>query len=146
MLTAASTYTGNTTVLSGLLQLGNGGASGWLSTSSSLLLTGGTLGFDNTAGLVQGTNFSGGVISGSGSLLVSAGQVTLNQPNTFTGNIVINGGTLNANYANPGNHNGPSALGNLASGTAPSRSTAAAFFCTARPTLRAAEPRWMARL
>ncbi len=73
-------------------------------------MTGGTLGFDNTAGLAQGTNFSGGVISGSGSLLVSAGQVTMtNAANSFTGNIVINGGTLNANAT--GTAGGASVLG-----------------------------------
>ena len=109
-LSGANTYTGNTTILSGLLQLGNGGTTGVLSPSSTIVLTGGTLGFDNTAGLTQGTNFSSGAISGGGSLLVSAGQVTMtNAANSFTGNIVINGGTLNANAT--GTAGGASVLG-----------------------------------
>ena len=59
VLSGSNTYSGNTTILSGILQLGNGGT-GVLSPTSTILLTGGTLGLDNTAGLTQGTNFSTG--------------------------------------------------------------------------------------
>ena len=113
MLSGSNTYTGNTTILSGVLQLGNGGAERCVSPSSTILLTGGTLGFDNTAGLTQGTNFSSGEISGSGSLLVSAGMVTMNNAaNSFTGNIVVNGGTLNAaTSSTAGTAGGASVLG-----------------------------------
>ena len=52
------------------------------------------LALDNSGNLTQGTGFSSAVISGSGGLVVSAGSVTLNQLNAYTGGTVVNGGTL----------------------------------------------------
>ena len=48
VLTGANTYTGDTTVSEGTLDLGNGGTSGSISASSDLILAGGTLNYDRS--------------------------------------------------------------------------------------------------
>ena len=92
-LLAAESYSGPTTISAGSLQLGNGGGSGSLAAASTIT-DNGTLVFDNSGTLAQGTNFSTAAITGSGSLLVSTGSVSLNAYNTYTGGTVVNGGTL----------------------------------------------------
>ena len=54
ILTAAETYSGPTTVSAGTLQLNNGGTLNVAST----IIDNGTLAFNNSSGLTQGTNFS----------------------------------------------------------------------------------------
>ncbi len=95
-ITSACTYTGTTTISSGTLQLGNGGNSGSLSTStSSLIVNNGTLAFSRSDNIAQGTQFSGGAITGTGGLVQSGpGTVVLSANNTYTGATNVNGGVL----------------------------------------------------
>ena len=97
VLTAANTYTGNTYINGGTLQIGNNGTSGALSTSSAII-NNANLQFNRAdAVLVQGTNFANN-ITGSGSLTqAGSGTVTLNGANTYTGATTVNAGTLTLN-------------------------------------------------
>ena len=93
-LSGANTYTGPTTISLGTLQIGNGGTSGSLSTSSAIT-DNGVLAFNRTDSIAQGTAFSGAAITGSGALTqAGSGTLTLNAANAFTGNVVINAGTI----------------------------------------------------
>ena len=94
ILAGNNTYTGATTINAGTLQIGNGGATGSLSTSSAITVNG-TLAFNRTGDVVQGTNFSSASISGIGSLVQNgAGTLTLNAANTYSGGTTLNTGTL----------------------------------------------------
>ncbi len=93
VLTAASSYTGATTISAGTLQIGDGGATGSLSTSSALI-NNATLAFNRTDGVNQGTDFAS-VISGSGGVTqAGSGTLTLNGDNIYTGETNIRAGTL----------------------------------------------------
>jgi autotransporter-associated beta strand protein len=88
ILSGANTYTGNTTISGGTLQIGNGGSTGALSTSSAIV-NNGTLVFNRSSTIIGGTNFNN-VISGSGGvrqsgsgLLVFAGTQTYSGPTTI---------------------------------------------------------------
>ena len=113
-LTASNTYSGPTLISAGTLQLGNGGGTGTLNTASTIT-DNGTLAFNNSGTLTQGTNFSSAAITGSGGITqLGPGTLVLNNTgNSFTGNVVVSGGTLNAN-GNFASVNSPmtSALGN----------------------------------
>ena len=94
-LTAANTYTGATTISAGTLQLGNGVRRLASIAAASTIIDNGVLVFDNTTALVQGTNFSTAGISGSGSIVqISAGSLTLNAANSYTGGTILQAGTL----------------------------------------------------
>jgi autotransporter-associated beta strand protein len=85
----ADSFTGNVTILSGTLQLGNNGASGSISASSSVV-NDGTL----TINRSDTSTFSNS-ISGSGSFVTAgSGTLTLNGTNTYTGGTTISAGTL----------------------------------------------------
>jgi autotransporter-associated beta strand protein len=99
ILTGASTYTGNTTINAGTLQIGNGGATGSLSISSAITVNG-TLAFNRSDALTQGANFSIAAMTGTGSIIKNGtGNLTLNATNTYSGGTVLNSGTLNINNA-----------------------------------------------
>jgi len=105
-LSGACTYTGITTISGGTLQLGNFGATGALSVSSSIA-DNGTLAFARSNTVTQGTDFSNAVITGTGNLAQrGAGNLILNLVNVYSGsNTIAGGGTLSVaadNYLGTG--------------------------------------------
>jgi autotransporter-associated beta strand protein len=110
-LTANNTYTGATTIAAGTLQLGSGDTSGALSTSSSIA-NNGTLAFNRSNTMTQGTDFAS-VIAGSGGITkLGSNTLVFNGANTYTGATVVNAGTLRAGAAAGGR-----AFGNLSAMT-----------------------------
>jgi len=100
ILTGANTYTGATTISTGTLQIGNNGTTGSLSASSAIT-NNGTLNFNRSDDLSQGTDFSSAAITGTGSLIKNgAGSLTLNAANTYSGATTVNSGTLLLNGTN----------------------------------------------
>lgn len=93
---ASNTYTGGTTINDGTLQLGNGGTAGSISTSSAITIsTGGTLAFNRSNAVVQGTDF--GTIGGTGGgsvVQMGSGTTTLNVANTYSAGTTVSNGTL----------------------------------------------------
>jgi outer membrane autotransporter protein len=89
VLAISNTYTGNTIISSGTLQVGNGGAGGAL--GSGGVSNNSVLVFDRSDSIVVSNN-----ISGTGSLTqAGAGTLTLTNVNTYSGGTwVSNGGTL----------------------------------------------------
>ncbi len=93
-LTANETYSGPTNISAGTLQLGNGGTTGTLPTSSAIT-TSGTLAFNRSNNVTQGVDFSGAAIDGTGGLTqAGSGTLTLNTANTFSGTTRAAAGTL----------------------------------------------------
>ena len=94
ILMGANTYTGATTINAGTLQIGNGGITGALSTSSAITVNG-TLAFNRSDDITQGTHFSTAAIGGAGSLVQNGtGNLTINAANTYSGGTTLNTGTL----------------------------------------------------
>lgn len=92
-LSGSNVYTGTTRINAGTLQIGNGGSTGSLSPSSSIV-NNGTLTFNRVNTITQGTNFAS-VISGSGGVTqLGAGTLILSGTNTYTGPTLIANGTL----------------------------------------------------
>jgi autotransporter-associated beta strand protein len=89
-LTGASVVSGTTFVSQGTLQIGNGGATGSLSTSGALT-NNAVLAFSRSNTVTQGTDFAA-AISGSGSVVQNGtGGLLLSAGNTYTGATVVNG-------------------------------------------------------
>ncbi len=89
LLTGNNTFTGNTVINGGLLQIGNGGTTGTIG-SPSITVAAGTLGFDRSD-----TMTLGGTISGAGNVQQSgSGTTALTATNTYTGGTSITAGTL----------------------------------------------------
>ncbi|OYV06452.1 MAG: hypothetical protein CFE26_06235 [Verrucomicrobiales bacterium VVV1] len=89
-----NTYTGRTLISGGILQLGNGGTTGKLSTSSTIL-NNGNLTINRSDAVVQGTDFSAASITGTGSFTqAGSGTTTLNTVNTFSGVTTVSAGIL----------------------------------------------------
>ena len=108
IMTGASTYTGTTTISGGTLQMGAGGTTGSLS-SGSAITNNGTLAFNRSDTITQGTDFKN-VISGSGAVTqAGTGTLVLNGTNTFTGLTTVSHGILEVTANN--------ALGTNAAGT-----------------------------
>jgi filamentous hemagglutinin family protein len=87
-LTGANSYAGPTQIAAGALQIGNGAASGRLGTGNVV---------DNASLIFQRTDAVAidNAISGSGSVTVAQGAVTLNNPsNSYTGTTRVAGGQL----------------------------------------------------
>ena len=96
-LSGANTYAGATTISAGTLQLGNGGTTGSLSTSSTIT-DNGNLTIARSNAVAQGTDFSGSAISGTGSFTqAGSGTTTLTGANTYSGGTIVNAGTLFVN-------------------------------------------------
>ena len=108
LLAADNAFSGGVTISNGVLQVGNGGATGTVGTGA------GTINLVNAdASLVfnrSGTLTQSGAISGNGSLLKQGtGVVTLSTANTYSGGTTVSNGTLVATtasslpgYATPG--------------------------------------------
>ena len=94
VLSNDNTYTGRTVISGGTLQIGSGGTTGKLSTSSAIL-NNGTLTINRSDAVAQGTDFSSAPITGTGSFVqAGAGTTTLNAANTYTGTTTVTAGTL----------------------------------------------------
>ena len=94
-LNSANSYSGSTIINDGTLQLGNGGTTGSLSPSSTIL-NNGNLTFNRSNAITQGVDFASSAISGSGSLTkLGAGELKLTAENTYSGGTTISAGTLN---------------------------------------------------
>ena len=94
VLTATNTYTGTTTISGGALQLGNGGTTGLLATNSAIV-DNANLTVNRSNAVTQGTDFSTAAITGSGSFTqAGSGTTTLNASNTYSGGTTVSAGTL----------------------------------------------------
>ena len=96
-LGGANTYTGNTTVTEGTLQIGNGSTTGSFSNSASITLAGGSLAFNRSDSITQGINFltNGSTLTGAGGFIqMGSGTTILTAANTYTGGTVVSGGAL----------------------------------------------------
>jgi fibronectin-binding autotransporter adhesin len=90
-LSGANSYAGGTLVSVGTLQIGNGGATGSLSTSGAIT-NNAVLAFSRSNTVTQGTAFAN-AISGSGSVVQNGtGGLLLGAGNTYAGATVVNGG------------------------------------------------------
>jgi autotransporter-associated beta strand protein len=96
LINGAGSYTGTTTISAGTLQLGNGGTTGSLSTSSAIV-DNANLTINRSNAVLQGTDFTGNAITGSGSLTqAGSGTTTLSAANTYGGGTTVSAGTLTA--------------------------------------------------
>jgi fibronectin-binding autotransporter adhesin len=95
ILTGTNSYTGTTTISGGILQIGNGGTVGSISSNSAISISSGaTLRFNRSDTLTQGADFKS-VISGAGNLAqAGGGTLVLNGTNTFTGTTTISAGKI----------------------------------------------------
>ncbi|PUE51435.1 hypothetical protein B9Z45_14730 [Limnohabitans sp. 2KL-17] len=94
VVTNTSTYTGNTTISAGLLQIGAGGSDGLLSGATAIV---------NNASLVinrSGTPQMDNVISGTGSVTkLGTGAVTFTGSNSYSGGTTVSEGVIAAGSA-----------------------------------------------
>jgi len=94
ILSGNNTYSGDTTINAGTLQIGNGNSTGSLSVNSTIL-NNATLAFNRSDTVTQGTHFSSNGVSGTGNLTQSgSGNLILNAANSYSGSTNINSGTL----------------------------------------------------
>jgi autotransporter-associated beta strand protein len=98
LLGASNTYSGATVINAGTLQIGSGSTTGSLSTSSAIT-NNGSLVFNRSNAIVQGTDFSSSAIAGTGSLTLNSGTLTLSSANTYSGGTTLSSGTIILNNA-----------------------------------------------
>jgi autotransporter-associated beta strand protein len=121
-LTAANTYTGATTINDGILQLGNGGTTGTIQGSTSVVIgTGAEFAINRSNAATQGATSvlgNNAVISGAGSVRImggtgGTGSVGMNQANTYSGGTILDAGTLIFGSNGNGTSTGPIGTGGL---------------------------------
>jgi autotransporter-associated beta strand protein len=102
-LSGANTFTGQTTISTGVLQIGAGSTTGRLSASSAIV-NNSNLTINRSDAVTQGTDFSSAAITGTGSLTAAgAGTTTLNAANSYSGATTVNAGAdLRINGAQTG--------------------------------------------
>jgi autotransporter-associated beta strand protein len=96
-LTGNNTYVDGTIVSNGVLQVGNGGASGTLGATTGSVKLVGTLVFDTSSSqAVSGPIFTSGnlVQFGSGTLTLSGAITLIDTNNNITGNLTASNGTM----------------------------------------------------
>ena len=116
VLANANDYTGSTTVSAGgTLQIGDGGTTGSLNPSSAISVDG-SLVFNRSDTITQGTDFSTAGITGNGSLTkLGEGTLILDAANDYAGTTTVNAGILQAG-AGQTTAFGPAATAGLAFG------------------------------
>lgn len=108
-LTGSNNYSGTTTITAGALQIGDGGTTGSLGTGGAFV-NNGTLIFNRSDNIAQGTDFNTAGISGSGAVIkLGAGTLTFNAANGYTGTTDISNGAVRVSNA--------TGLGTTAAGT-----------------------------
>ena len=122
VFTAANGYTGSTSISNGTLQLGNGGTTGSLSTTSAISISSGaTLAINRTNTVSQGTDFSGGDLAGAGGVVqIGTGKTVLNRAtgNSYSGGTTVSLGTLQVgNTSGSATGTGTVTVGTAVSGT-----------------------------
>ncbi|MBN8419341.1 MAG: autotransporter-associated beta strand repeat-containing protein [Verrucomicrobia bacterium] len=108
-----NTYTGQTTISAGTLQVGNGGTSGTL--GSGAVIDNATLAFNRSDLLTVANNISGsGVVNQTGT-----GTTVVSGANTYTGQTTVSAGSLLVNnaYAGPDSATGTNTVQVNANGT-----------------------------
>ena len=92
-LSGANAYSGATLISAGTLQIGNGAGTGTLSASSSIT-NNGTLAFNRTGTITQGTDFAAGITGAGGLSTSGTGTLILSGTNGYTGATAISSGEL----------------------------------------------------
>lgn len=93
ILSGSSTYSGTTSIEAGTLQLGNGGTSGSLNASSPITgLAAGTLAFNRSNTITQGTDFASVIDGAIGVTKRGSGTLLINGLNTYSGTTTVEGG------------------------------------------------------
>ena len=88
VLSGANEYTGGTTIDSGTLQIGAGGATG--SITGNVAVNGGVLAFSRSDSIT----FGGGITGAGGIAVLGSGTTTLTGANDFSGGTTLSGGVL----------------------------------------------------
>jgi autotransporter-associated beta strand protein len=103
ILSGANTYTCQTTISTGTLQIGAGSTTGKLSASSAIV-NNANLTINRSDTVIQGTDFGSAAITGTGSLTAAGtGTTTLNAANSYSGTTTVNAGAdLRINGAQTG--------------------------------------------
>ena len=92
VLSGSNTYTGITTISAGTLQIGAGGTTGKLSTSSAIV-NNSNLTINRSDSVMQGTDFSNADITGTGFLTIDGtGTTTLTSANSYSGGTTVGAG------------------------------------------------------